>query len=136
MITLAVSLTVHLSFFTTKQLESVTLISYLTNLIICIASFYVLASLSKKDSTNIGYVFLMFSMMKFGAYFLGFRFYFQMDDIVTKQEYAVFFIPYLLAILVEISFLIKELNGAEMNPEKFIVIEDEEVDTLNDEEEE
>jgi hypothetical protein len=133
---LVISLSVQISFFTPDALEIVTFLSYLTNFIICVASFYVLASLSKKDSTNVGYAFLMFSMMKFGAYFLGFRFYFQIDDVVTKQEYAVFFVPYLLAILVEISFLIKELNGAEMDPEKFIVVEEEGDESLHEDEEE
>jgi len=123
-------------FFIESNLHSVTLLSYLSNLIICIVSFYTLASLAKKDSTNVGYIFLVFSMLKFGVYFLGFRFYFQMDDIVTKQEYSLFFVPYLVAIFVEISFLIKELNGAEMDPNKFIVIEDEEEEILLVDEEE
>lgn len=118
------------------ELYSVTLLSCLTNLIICVASFYTLANMSKKDASNVGYIFLIFSMLKFGTYFLGFRFYFQIDDVVTKEEYSVFFVPYLLAILVEIVFLIKELNGAEMDPSKFVVIEDELEESLSDEEEE
>ena len=127
-ISLIMAVLLQVLLFMPIELHFITYLSYAVNFVICIASFFALAKLSKKDSTNLGYVFLAFSMLKFGVYFLGFRFYFQIDDVVSKSEYSVFFIPYLISILIEVSFLIKTLNGAEMDPSNFKVIEPEETE--------
>jgi hypothetical protein len=128
---LTIAFSIQFAFFISENIKFVGVLSYLINYIVCVISFLILAHLSKKDSSNLGFVFLIFTLIKFGMYFLGFRFYFMQDDIVTKEEYSVFFIPYLLSVIVEVTFLIRHLNNLDMDATKIVEIIDE-VDEKNE----
>ncbi|CAG5085559.1 hypothetical protein [Parvicella tangerina] len=101
--------------------ELVIFISYLSQLLLSVASFFLLARVSVKKGEHAGFFFLGFSLVKFLVYVLGFRFYFLKDGLVSKEEYAVFFIPYITAFVVEIVYLVHVLNKVPMDPDYVIV---------------
>lgn len=101
-------------------------LSYIVQLVLSLISFLLLAKISVKKGEQTGFFFLGLSTLKFLVYFLGFRFYFILDGEVTSMEYAVFFVPYIIAFLIEVGFLIAVLNSAPINADKLINLSDEE----------
>lgn len=108
------------------RIENVFFVSYIAQLIMSISSFFLLSKLSQTKGEQLGFYFLGLTMIKFLVYFLGFRLYFLQDGSVTAMEYAIFFVPYLVALIVEVSFLIYALNKAPMDTDKVIVYSEEE----------
>lgn len=110
-----------------NQVNSIVLIvSYIVQLIMGALSFFIIAKISSKRGEYAGYAFLALSFVKFLTYLVGFRIYFNQDDLVTKQEYAVFFVPYIVASVVEVFYLAKTLNNAPVDTNNYINYSDEE----------
>jgi hypothetical protein len=101
-------------------------VSYGVQLVLGVASFFLLSRISQKRGEQVGYFFLGLSMLKFLVYIVGFRFYFMQDDVVSKGEYAIFFVPYIVAFAIEITYLVGVLNRVPIDQEKVIVYHDEE----------
>ncbi len=105
---------------------SVIYTSYGAQFLLSISSFLLLARFSQKRGDQVGFAFLGLSLVKFLAYILGFRIYFRVDGEVSQMEYAIFFVPYILALAVEIGYLVYVLNKIPVDPDKVVVFEDEE----------
>ena len=86
-------------------------LSYLINGLLAALIFSVLMFLKKKYNDQLGFLYMLGSFFKFGAYFLIFHSEFKADGVITKIEFSVFFIPYLISLLIETLELIKVLNS-------------------------
>ncbi len=88
-------------------------LSYLINGLLAIFIFSTLLFLKKKYNDQLGFLYMLGSFVKFGAFFLIFSPEFKEDGVITKIEFSIFFIPYLISLLIETMDLIKILNSVE-----------------------
>lgn len=103
----------HIAFFYARAVEipaDLILIGYVVNYAMAIAIYYVLVQLAKKQSKNLGFVFLFGSTLKFAVYFLIFNPLFMQDGSLSKIEFFTFFIPYLTCLIMETLVLAKLLQ--------------------------
>jgi hypothetical protein len=110
---LGFSLLLHLqvqSYLNIPQWSDLLLLSYLLNLILALAIFFSLYALRIKLKNQIGFLYMGGSMLKFLIFFLFFYPGYRIDGIITKSEFAAFFIPYLLCLILETVYTAKMLN--------------------------
>ncbi len=84
--------------------------SYTINATLAILIFTVLYTLRQKFKTQLGFLFLAGSVLKFIIFFIVFYPNFKADNLITTLEFASFFIPYTLCLLIETISLSKWLN--------------------------
>ena len=85
-------------------------VSYLGNLIITAAVFFVLTFLKEKQAKNLGFIFLFTSLFKFAFFYFLFEPTFQADGQTSSLEFFLFFVPYSLSLIIEVTALVKTLN--------------------------
>lgn len=85
-------------------------LSYSVNAILAIAILTALFKLKERYKTQIGFLFLFGSALKFLVFFLVFYPSYKADGIMDKQEFAAFFLPYALCLILETIYLSKMLN--------------------------
>ena len=73
--------------------ENLILRSYITNLILVIGVFGMLYLLKKKYKSQLGFLFLFGSAIKFAVFFALFYPFYKQDGEITKLEFASFFLP-------------------------------------------
>ena len=83
---------------------------YLFNYLLASLTFVGLVVFKDKLSSSLGFVFMGASMLKFGLFFLFFYPSFNADGDVSRQEFASFFIPYAISLIVEVYYLVRTLN--------------------------
>ena len=87
------------------------LMGYLVNFAMAPAIYYIIVELAKKQSKNLGFVFLFGSTLKFAVYFLIFNPLFMRDGSLSKLEFlSHFFVPYIACLVFETLALVKLLN--------------------------
>jgi len=86
------------------------LLSYSTNILLATLVFLMLFFLRKKFKNQLGVVFLIGSVLKFGFFFLLFYRPYSADGIISKTEFFAFFVPYFFTHTIEIFSLSKWLN--------------------------
>lgn len=91
--------------------ENRIVLSYMVNLILVIGIFGVLFLLKKKYKTQLGFLFLFGSALKFIVFFILFYPFYKQDGVVSKLEFAAFFAPYLVGLVLETTSLGKWLNN-------------------------
>ncbi|MEC8459239.1 MAG: hypothetical protein VXY91_07500 [Bacteroidota bacterium] len=84
--------------------------SYLLNYMTAAGIFATLLKLKNKHEDKLGLVSLVGTLIKFVLFFLVFDPLFQADGDTTRAEFAVFFIPYVCATIIETAFLVRILN--------------------------
>jgi hypothetical protein len=84
--------------------------SYSANFLLAIVVFTVLMRLRKRHTEKLGFLFLAGTGLKFLMFFLLFYPGFRSDGVMSRSEFAVFFMPYGLSSLVETVFLVRVLN--------------------------
>ena len=88
-------------------------LSYLVNGLLVVFIFVALMLLKKKYKEQLGFLYMFGSLLKFGVFFIVFYPTFKADGEVSKIEFSLFFIPYLISLLIETVELIKILNTQE-----------------------
>lgn len=91
--------------------ENLILRSYITNLILVIGVFGMLYLLKKKYKSQLGFLFLFGSAIKFAVFFALFYPFYKQDGEITKLEFASFFVPYFIGLVLETVSLGKWLNA-------------------------
>ena len=112
-ILLTLVFTIHLVVLNTFQFslfENRIVLSYIVNLILIIVIFGILYLLKEKYKTQLGFLFLAGSFLKFAVFFILFYPFYKLDNIITKLEFAAFFIPYVTGLILESVSLSKWLN--------------------------
>jgi len=87
--------------------------AYLINLALAIGIFGILYKMKDKYGSQLGFLFLGGSFLKFIVFFIVFYPIYKLDDEVSSLEFSAFFIPYLLCLIIETFSLVKWLNKIE-----------------------
>lgn len=90
--------------------ENKIVLSYIVNLILVIVIFGILYLLKEKYKSQLGFLFLAGSLLKFAVFFMLFYPYYKLDNTITKLEFAAFFVPYVIGLILESVYLSKWLN--------------------------
>ena len=85
-------------------------VSYLLNYVMAAGVFAAFLKLKNKHTDKLGFISLGNTLIKFVVFFLVFDPLFQADGETTRAEFAVFFIPYVCATIIETVFLVRILN--------------------------
>jgi hypothetical protein len=86
-------------------------LSYTLNFVLAILLLMVLQNSVNKKSTNTGFIFMAASGVKFVVFFLVFYPSYNADDVMQTSEFAAFFLPYAVCLILEVLFLSKQLNN-------------------------
>lgn len=85
--------------------------SYGINAFLACSIITTLFLLKKKFKDQLGFVFMAGSLFKFVFFFLLFYPQYNSDDDLSRLEFSIFFIPYVICLITEIIILSKFLNG-------------------------
>ena len=110
---LAIGFGIHLcvlKFLNLPLFENRIIASYLVNLTLVIVVFGGLYLLKDKYTSQLGFLFLIGSFLKFAVFFIVFYPFYKQDGEITKLEFAAFFVPYVLGLILETVSLSKWLN--------------------------
>ena len=99
-----------LKFLNLPLFENKIITSYIINLVLVIIVFGVLYLLKDKYTSQLGFLFLIGSFLKFAVFFIVFYPFYKQDGEITKLEFAAFFVPYVLGLILETVSLSKWLN--------------------------
>ena len=115
-IVLAVTFAIHLFALSLKSLplyENKIVLAYIVNAVLAISIFGFLYKMKEKHKDQLGFLFLGGSMLKFIVFFIVFYPFYKADGEISKLEFAAFFIPYILSLILETFSLAKWLNKME-----------------------
>jgi len=87
--------------------------SYVINLLLAAVIFFALYRLREKFKNQIGFLFMGGSFLKFILFFLVFYPYYKSDGELQRSEFAAFFVPYAIALVLETFFASKMLHDLE-----------------------
>ena len=85
--------------------------TYLSNAVLAIIIIGVIYWLRKKYFSQIGFLFLGGSLLKFAVFFIWFNPAYKADGILSKAEFIGFFIPYILSLTFETIAVYRLLNS-------------------------
>ncbi len=86
-------------------------LTYLVNYVLAAAILIVIQSKFNKKSSHTGFIFLGGSGLKFLLFFLIFYPFYKEDGTMSTSEFAAFFVPYAVCLILEVAFLSKQLNN-------------------------
>lgn len=86
-------------------------LSYVLNYILAAAILIVIQSRFNKKSVQTGFIFLAGSGLKFLVFFLVFYPFYREDGTMATSEFAAFFVPYATCLILEVTYLSKQLNN-------------------------
>jgi cell division protein FtsW (lipid II flippase) len=98
------------SSFTGQQVAGFLLKSYVVNNVLAAVIFTLLFRWRKRHIEKLGFLFMAGTGLKFLTFFIVFYPAFNADGELTKDEFVLFFVPYVLSTLVETIFLARILN--------------------------
>ncbi|WP_350289474.1 DUF6168 family protein [uncultured Croceitalea sp.] len=112
-VALSTSFLLHLlllNFLELPLFENRIILAYVINFILAAAIFYTLFHFKEKLKNAIGFLFMGGSFLKFIVFFLLFYPVYKSDGEMQKIEFATFFAPYAIALILETYFTSKMLN--------------------------
>lgn len=86
------------------------ILSYILNTAFVIGVFGMLYRFRERFKSQLGFLFLAGSLIKFAIFFLVFNPYYRRDGSVSTIEFTTFFIPYAIGLILETFYLTKLLN--------------------------
>lgn len=89
---------------------SALVLSYAVNWLMAVLRFGFLAVFRKRFHSQLGFLFMAGSLFKFLVIFQLFYLDYHADGVVTRAEFATFFIPYALALTLEIFAVSKMIS--------------------------
>ncbi len=113
---LAISFGIHTQLRTAGELSpygDMLIWSYLINLVLAFGIVVLIYSLRNRMKTQLGFLFIAGSFLKFLLFFLFFYPEFKSDGAIDQGEFASFFVPYFLALIVETYFAAVLLKNLE-----------------------
>jgi len=103
LITLAVSLQVHLNAL--PEYKYFLFQSYAINAVLALVALLLLGYGMQKKKNNLSLMYLTTVALKLAVYFLFFHPQFQLDGMLSRKEFFVFFIPYAIGLFSEVVLL-------------------------------
>ncbi|PKB42581.1 hypothetical protein AX016_0749 [Cellulophaga sp. RHA19] len=113
-ISLAVAFGVHLLVLDDMQkplFDNKIVLSYVINFVLVTVIFTIIYLLRNQFKTQLGIFFIIGSAIKFLFFFMLFYPSFNADDNINLTEFASFFVPYSICLLVETFFVAKVLKN-------------------------
>lgn len=110
---LTIAAGLHIAYFHANQLSysiEALVFCYFINFLLALAIYVTLLKMADEKSKYLGFVFLFGSALKFLAYFLIFDPLFKQDGELSRMEFFLFFIPYLISLIAETTALVKLLR--------------------------
>ena len=101
---------ITLSFFDSPLWDNLLIPAYLVNFSMALLIGIGLYRLKEKFTDSLGFIFLAGTALKFLIFFLVFIPVYKLDGDISKIEFVTFFIPYILNLIVETTFLVRVLN--------------------------
>jgi len=92
------------------QFDNLIVLSYIVNSILAATIFVVLYIFRRKLKNQIGFLFMGGSFLKFIFFFLLFYPAYKADGEMSRLEFAAFFIPYGISLIIETVFTAKMLK--------------------------
>jgi hypothetical protein len=86
------------------------LLAYTVNYILAIAIYGSLYLLQERMTSQLGFLYMGGSLLKFLFFFVLFYPSYKLDGDMSKAEFAAFFIPYSISLILETSGIIKFLK--------------------------
>lgn len=115
LLALGLSFSIHLGILKSLELPlfgNKIVLSYVVNFILASSIFYALFHFREKLKNAIGFLFMGGSFLKFIVFFLLFYPFYKSDGEIQKIEFAAFFAPYAIALILETYFTSKMLNNS------------------------
>lgn len=91
--------------------ENMTVKAYIVNFGLALGIYIGMFKLKDTQPNNLGFVFMMGSLIKFGVFFLLFYSYYKLDGEMSALEFSSFFIPYATCLIIETITLSRLLNN-------------------------
>lgn len=113
---LSFAFAIHLFALSSKSLplyDNKIVLAYIINAILAIVIFGFLFKMKDKYKEQLGFLFLGGSVLKFAVFFIVFYPVYKADGTISKLEFAAFFVPYILSLILETLSLAKWLNKME-----------------------
>ena len=88
-------------------------LSYVVNLAFIIVVFGALYFFREKYKGQLDFLFLIGSFLKFAVFFIVFYPFYKLDNTITRPEFASFFVPYVVGLILETVSLGNWLNKLE-----------------------
>jgi hypothetical protein len=110
---LSLAFSVHVFVLNTKELPlfgNQIMLSYIINTGLAIGIFALLFFLKEKYKSQLGFLFMAGSALKFAVFFIVFQPIYKQDGDVSTLEFLAFFVPYVLCLIFETFSLSKLLN--------------------------
>jgi hypothetical protein len=102
-----------LSYLDYPLFENKIVLAYIVNAVLAISIFAFLHKMKEKYKEQLGFLFIGGSFLKFILFFALFYGSYKSDGSISKLEFAAFFVPYLLCLVIETTSLAKWLNKME-----------------------
>lgn len=99
-----------LNYFELPLFDHEIILAYSVNVIFGILIFSFLFAIRYKIKNQIGFIFILGGMFKFFLFFALFYEGYMADDTFSKIEFFTLFVPYILALVIEVFSLSKWLN--------------------------
>jgi len=99
-----------LNFLDLPLFDNRIILSYIVNTAFVIGVFGLLYRFRERFKSQLGFLFLAGSLIKFTIFFIVFNPYYRLDGSVSKIEFATFFVPYAIGLILETYYLTKWLN--------------------------
>ena len=104
---------IHLAvlfFIDLPMFENRIVAAYIVNFVLAIIIYLVMILLKEKYKSQLGFIFMFGSLLKFIVFFIVFYPFYKADNAITKMEFSAFFIPYAVCLIIETTSLSKWLN--------------------------
>ena len=110
---ISITFTLHILVLNMKELplfDNQIILSYTINISLAIGIFALLFVFKEKYKSQLGFLFLVGSALKFAVFFIVFQPIYKLDGEVSTLEFSAFFVPYVLCLIFETFSLSKLLN--------------------------
>ena len=121
LLTLLFTFGCHIYILHFKQLplfENKIILSYSVNYVAALIILIVLERFIKKESSQVGFIFMAGSALKFLLFFILFYPSYNADGAMQTAEFMSFFIPYAICLILEVWHLSKALNNQDFSSKK------------------
>jgi len=115
-LSLILALCIHLGVLYAKELPlfiNLILWSYGINFLLAVIIFYLLYFYRRRFKDQIGFLYMAGSFLKFLVFFIVFYPFYKSDGKMDSLEFAAFFVPYTISLILETVFASKMLHRLE-----------------------
>lgn len=106
LVTMSLGLALHIQFNLSEKLFLFQ--SYSINIIMAVLALLLLDWGIRKKTNNLAFIYLLTISIKFATYIFFFYPKFNLDGKFDRQEFFIFFAPYILGLILEINFLARK----------------------------